>query len=118
MAEGTFVTVAGIVQFDPQEREVAGKDVRDITIRGIGEMTKDGQRKYRITLWPDLADAEVKRGDFVVVDGKGSRNEHNGTVYYNVSANHIVVNGRVTSARKDEVVNDVPAPAADDDIPF
>lgn len=116
-----YVTVAGIVQFDPQEREVQGKDVRDITIRGVGEMTKDGQRKYRITLWPDLAHAPVKRGDAVFVDGKGSRNENKetGAVYYNVSANAIVVNGVPYAAERDEVENAVaPSAVADDDIPF
>lgn len=115
-SDSNFVTVAGIVQFDPQEREVQGKEVRDITIRGIGT-----GKKYRITLWPDLAAAEVARGDFVAVDGKGSTNTvqtDNGPVtYYNVSATHIVVNGTVYSREREEVVNEAPS-AQTDDIPF
>jgi hypothetical protein len=108
-----FVTVAGTVQFDPQEREVSGKDVRDITIRAV-----HNQQKYRITLWPDLAHAEVARGDAVFVDGKGSKREKDGVTYNNVSAVAIVVNGTPYARVKDEVVNEQQPSAQSDDIPF
>ena len=43
-----YVTIAGVVQFDPRQRTAGDKQVRDVAIRSIAD-----QKMYNITLWPE-----------------------------------------------------------------
>lgn len=90
MSETQYRSFIGMVQFDPVEREAAGKDVRNVTIREVG--LKDQAQLISITLWPNHAAIEVEKGDIVFVDGKftpnkGKDGEGNPKTYFNVSAN-------------------------------
>jgi hypothetical protein len=110
-----YITVAGIVQFDPRTRQAGDKQVRDIAIRSIAD-----QKMYNVTLWPEKASTSVAKGDFVVADGKytasaGQNKAGEQVTWHNLSANtfHNLVAGAaapVESAGK-------PA-ATGDDFPF
>ena len=65
MSDVVYASAVGFIQFDPQEREVNGQTVRDITIKTPGEAGK----LIRITVWPEWA-VDLNKGDFVAVDGK------------------------------------------------
>jgi hypothetical protein len=92
LAEGTeYAVAAGIIQFDPIEREAAGQDIRDITIKAIGS-----QKLIKVTLWPEFEGTDVKKGDFVVADGKfttslGQAKDGSQREYLNLSASQLVV---------------------------
>lgn len=60
-----FPVVAGIIQFEPDSRQVNGQTVRDIKIREFGT-----QRDTSVTVWPELAHVPLEAGDFVVIQGK------------------------------------------------
>lgn len=64
MAE--YVSACGFVQFDPREREANNQKVIDYTIKTTGT---DGVL-IRVTVWPELQDEDIEKGDFVAVDGK------------------------------------------------
>ena len=57
--------VAGLIQFDPRERQLNGQWVRDIKVRAFGS-----QEETLITVWPEHAQVPLARGDFIVVQGK------------------------------------------------
>lgn len=57
--------VAGLIQFDPRERQLNGQWVRDVKIRAFGS-----QEETLITIWPEYAHVPLVRGDFIVVQGK------------------------------------------------
>jgi hypothetical protein len=63
-----YITVAGLVQFDPRTRTAGDKQVRDVVIRAIGS-----NKNFSITVWPEKADVPISKGDFLVVDGKHSQ---------------------------------------------
>lgn len=115
MSNTDFVTIVGSVEFPPAERKVQNKDVRDVTIRGVHT-----QKKYRVTLWPNLADIAVAEGDIIAVTGKSSQNTVDGdngpVTYNNVSAFGIAVLGKITEGEKPATDNT--DTVADDDIPF
>lgn len=115
MSDNSFVTIVGSVEFDPAERKVQNKDVRDVTIRGA-----HNQKKYRVTLWPNLAEAKVAKGDVIVVTGKGSQNTVDGdngpVTYNNVSAFGILNLGALIMGEKPATDNG--DNGGDDDIPF
>ena len=111
-----YITVAGIVQFDPRTRQAGDKQVRDIAIRSIAD-----QKMYNITLWPEKSNVSVTKGDFVVADGKytasaGQNKAGEQVTWHNLSANtfHNLVSGAAAPA-------DAPKAAAastSDDFPF
>lgn len=81
-----YITVAGIVQFPPRERQAGGKAVRDVAIRSIAN-----NKMINITLWPEKASVSVNKGDFVVADGKytqsmGQNKNGEQQTYHNLSA--------------------------------
>lgn len=91
MSDKEYRSAAGFVQFDPKVREVAGKSVRDVTIRPVGSANY-----VRVTVWPSHRAIEINRGDFLAVDGQYSRREVVGddgskTVYHNLSASMLAV---------------------------
>lgn len=113
----------GVIQFDPREGQAGGKDVRNITVRTAG--VKEQSLKVGATLWPSHAHIEVGRGDFVVLEGKFSRNEGTNqdgvkVVYNNLSVTNILNLGTLDAGQEVETVNtDASADeVADDDIPF
>jgi len=61
-----YASAVGFVQFDPTVREANGQTVVDYTLKTPGT---DG-RLIRVTVWPELQGDEIKRGDFLAVDGK------------------------------------------------
>lgn len=124
MAENQYRTLIGVVQFDPREGQAGGKDVRNITVRTGG--VKEQSLRVGATLWPSHAHVEVGKGDFVVLEGKFSRNEGtNGqgekVTYNNLSVTNILNLGTLDAGQEVETVNtDEPAADAEDedDIPF
>lgn len=89
MAE--YASAAGFVQFDVNEKEANGQEIREFTIRAVGT-----QKLVKVTLWPEFADVPVEKGDFVAVDGKftqslGQAPDGSPREYLNLSASMIVV---------------------------
>ena len=81
-----YITVAGLVQFDPRTRTAGDKQVRDVVIRAIGS-----NKNFSITVWPEKADVPISKGDFLVVDGKhsqsvGQNKDGEQVTYNNMSA--------------------------------
>ena len=109
-----YITVAGIVQFDPRNRQAAGKDVRDVAIRSIAN-----NKMINITVWPEMQSISISKGDFIVADGKYSQSmgqNKNGEqqTYHNLSATtfHNITGGS-SAAPKEAVSQDT-----SDDFPF
>jgi hypothetical protein len=112
-----YITVAGIVQFDPRTRQAGDKQVRDVVIRAIGS-----NKNFSITLWPEKATMPVNKGDFLVCDGKhsqsvGQNKEGEQVTYNNLSATTVIrIAGEATTA---PVAVTAGAPASTgDDFPF
>jgi len=113
-----YITVAGIVQFDPRTRQAAGKEVKDVAIRSIAN-----NKMINITVWPEQQTQTINKGDFIVADGKysqsmGQNKDGEQQTYHNLSAsvlhNLTGSNGTaVKSAVKEAVSSDT-----DDDFPF
>lgn len=114
-----YLTVAGIVQYDPANRDVNGKAVRDVVVKSIGQNKKVG-----ITIWPDYAHIPINKGDFICADGAyssrtGQDKEGNQVTYYNLSANVLFVAPSAAKAGTAPVAAAAPAAApADDNLPF
>jgi hypothetical protein len=66
VADATYVTALGFVQFEPVERDANGKNVTEFVIKTPGG---DG-KNIRVTVWPETHLGEVVVGDFIAVDGK------------------------------------------------
>lgn len=122
MAESTFRTLAGVVQFDPREGQAGGKTVRNITIRTAG--VKEQSMRVGATLWPSHDHVEVEKGDYVVLEGKFSRNqgqnkEGEAVTYNNLSVSGILVLGGLDEGERVETTNnDAADEPTDDDIPY
>ena len=115
-----YITVAGLVQFDPRTRTAGDKQVRDVVIRAIGS-----NKNFSITMWPEKSHITINKGDFIVCDGKhsqsvGQNKEGEQVTYNNLSATTVVrfageadATGAAPSAPK------AATPAATgDDFPF
>jgi hypothetical protein len=118
MSDVQYRTFIGIVQFDPVDREAAGKPVRNVTIRQVG--LKDQAQLVSITLWPNHEAIKVEKGDIVIVDGKfavnkGKDGEGNPKTYFNVSANAFAVLGKADYGVETESTSDDDAGDDDDD---
>ena len=111
-----YITVAGIVQFDPRTRQAAGQNVRDVLIRAIGS-----NKNFSITVWPDKDGITINKGDFLVVDGKhslcaGQNKDGEQVTYNNLSASAII---RIAGDATASAPKVAAAPAATgDDFPF
>ena len=112
-----YITIAGIVQFDPRQRTAGDKQVRDVVIRAIGS-----NKNFSVTLWPDKDNIPVGKGDFLVCDGKhsqsvGQNKDGEQVTYNNLSATTVIrIAGEGTAAAP---IATVAAPAATgDDFPF
>lgn len=119
--EGKYAVVAGVVQqFGDdddavKEKEVAGKDVREVVVRAVGT-----QKLVRVTVWPDEhEDVPLGKGFYIVAEGKFTQNESNGTTYYNLSAVtlHSFAPCGTSSPKKGKKAAAAEA-TGDDDAPF
>lgn len=113
-----YVTIAGIVQFDPRTRQAGGKEVRDVVIRAIGS-----NKNFSVTIWPEKAGVPVNKGDFLVCDGKysqsvGQNKDGEQVTYHNLSATTIVRVAGDTPATPAPVAAAAAAGDAGDDFPF
>jgi hypothetical protein len=118
MSDVQYRTFIGIVQFDPADREAAGKAVRNVTIRQVG--MKDQAQLVSITLWPNHEAIKVAKGDIVIVDGKfavnkGKDGEGNPKTYFNVSANAFAVLGKADYGVETESTGDASDDGDDED---
>ena len=113
-----YITVAGIVQFNPRQRQAGDKQVRDIVIRAIGS-----NKNFSITLWPEKANIPIAKGDFIVADGKHSQSAGQNkageqVTYHNLSATTII---RIAGEGAAPVAAAAPSAtdaAASDNFPF
>lgn len=84
MAPSPYNTVAGLIQFDPEHREVEFDDetveVTDVLIQAIGS----GGKNVKITIWDDVV---LSKGQFLVAQGKFQVRNVNGKEYISLSAN-------------------------------
>ena len=113
-----YVTIAGIVQFDPRTRQAGGKEVRDVVIRAIGS-----NKNFSVTIWPEKAGVPVNKGDFLVCDGKysqsvGQNKDGEQVTYHNLSATTIVRVAGDTPTAPAPVAAAAAAGDAGDDFPF
>ena len=113
-----YITVAGIVQFDPRTRQANGKEVRDVAIRSLAN-----NKMINITLWPEKANIKVSKGDFIVADGKytqsmGQNKNGEQVTYHNLSAT--VFHNVLAGAMPEQNAGTGAASSADtaDDFPF
>jgi hypothetical protein len=111
-----YITVAGIVQFDPRTRQAAGKEVRDVAIRSIAN-----NKMISITLWPEMKDQPANKGDFIVADGKytqsmGQNKEGEQVTYHNLSAS--AFHNLTGVGSSSSPVEKAAASADTDDFPF
>ncbi len=70
MADSSYGTIAGFVQFDPNTREYNGQDIVDVVVRSIAS-----GENVRCTVWPEF-NVEIERGDFIAADGKVKTNTY------------------------------------------
>ena len=94
MSDAKYVTLLGQVAFDPEDRKAGDKDIKQISIQPSG--TADNIPLVQCTLWEETKDTPLKRGDFVVVNGKyttkaGQTQDGNPRTYHNLSVNSIIV---------------------------
>lgn len=112
MADNTYLSVVGFVQFEPRTREANGQDIRDFTVKPAGS-----DKLIRVTLWPEFDHAPVEVGDFVGAEGKFTRStfqdkdtgESRNSLQ--ISANKLNINGK----RYDPADRDVKKSASDEE---
>lgn len=113
-----YMTVAGIVQFDPRTRQAGGKEVRDVLIRAL-----NSTKNFSITVWPENT-VEINKGDFIIADGKynqttGQNKEGEQVTYHNLSATSVL---RFAGNTASSPVKTKPVAVAEesvgDDFPF
>ena len=113
-----YITVAGIVQFDPRQRQAGDKQVRDVVVRAIGS-----NKNFSITIWPEKGNVVISKGDFLIADGKysssvGQNKAGEQVTYHNLSANTIIcIAGDAASAPASKPAAAAPADTGDD-FPF
>ena len=110
-----YVTIAGIVQFDPRVRQAGDKEVRDVLVRAIGS-----NKNFSVTVWPEKAGIPINKGDFLVADGKYTssvRQNKQGeqVTYHNLSATTII---RLAGEAGTAAPAAAPTATTGDDFPF
>lgn len=91
MSESQYAVVFGTVQQFKDKpvlatREVSGQTLREFTIKSV-----TSGKLVRVSVWPEHAEFKVVKGQGVVIDGKASSNESNGTTFYNISATDVTL---------------------------
>lgn len=107
MADKTYATVNGFVQFEPKERDANGQNVRDIAIKPANG---DPNKLIRVTLWPEFDHAPVEQGDAVMADGAFSRSTYTASdgskkESLQINASKLNVNGKRYDPQGREVVS-------------
>ena len=110
-----YVTIAGIVQFDPRVRQAGDKEVRDVLVRAIGS-----NKNFSVTVWPEKAGIPINKGDFLVADGKytssvGQNKQGEQVTYHNLSATTII---RLAGEAGTAAPVAAPTATTGDDFPF
>lgn len=118
LADKTYATVAGFVQFDPRERDVNNQTVTDIVVKAIGS-----QKLVRITVWPEFEVGEISKGDFVAADGVfttsvGQTDDGSTREYLNLSASVLSVLPSVPKKERSVVSKGSSSKKAEGDLPF
>jgi len=113
-----YITVAGLVQFDPRTRQAGDKTVRDVVIRAIGS-----NQNFSITVWPEKEGIVINKGDFLVVDGKhtqsvGQNKEGAQVTYNNMSAGTLFRFAGDGGSAAPQAPKVAAAAASGDDFPF
>lgn len=111
MSDKVYASASGFVQFDVKERDANNQTVRDVTIKSTGS-----QQLISVTVWPEFDGVEIKKGDFVAVDGlykvNSGQSKDGGTKdYHNISAGSLVVIPGAVKAES-EVVRATVTPAS------
>lgn len=118
MSDTQYRTVIGAVQFDPEEKEVNGKQILKVSLQQAGF----GPTAVRVgvTFWADdFPEVDLSRYDVVLVEGKyTSQKGKNGQTYHNLSASRFIKLGQMVTKESTPVVSDDTEDVADDDIPF
>lgn len=86
-----YAVAGGIIQFEVNEKEAAGQAIREATIKAFGS-----QALIKVTLWPEFANVQIKKGDTIFVDGKyetslGQAADGSERQYISISATQISV---------------------------
>jgi len=69
MADVTYRTLAGFVYSGPYENDAGGKKIQKVYISVPMGIHEDDLR-VAVTIWPSHKNADVKVGDYIVVNGK------------------------------------------------
>ncbi len=83
-----YINVVGIAAWDSELRNLpkSGDTIRTFTLETVPYGTQ-----LKVTLWPELAHAEVNKGDFVAIRGKYTISENDGKTFQNLSASTLAV---------------------------
>lgn len=81
-----YRTVAGFIQFDPDEAEASGQTIRRVLVQAIGS---EGVN-IRVTVWPEYDAVPLNRGDFIIAQGKFEKTTVKGNTYLNLSARSLI----------------------------
>lgn len=93
MSENQYLSVGGTVAFEPENREVGGKQIRSVVLTPFGA---GNVRRIYCTVWDQHAGIDINQGDFLLVNGKYTTNEGQSkdgdpVVYHNLSVSSLVV---------------------------
>lgn len=120
MADKVYRTLAGVVQFDPQERDVNGKTVLSVTIKATG--VKEQAQLVSCTLWPSHKKyfGQIEKGTALIVEGtydvkKGQDGEGNPKTYHNLSVNKVLVLGTLDPGEEVERTSSASSDSGDDE---
>lgn len=96
-----YMTTNGVIEFDPETKDVNGKSVTQFT------MVVPGQQRVRVTIWPELTvpTGLLKLGLGVAVRGKyDTTNGTDGRTFHNISANTVGIGTEVYVKERTEIV--------------
>lgn len=93
MSENQYLSVGGVVAFEPEDREVGGKQIRSVVLTPFGA---GAVRRIYCTVWDQHAGIPISQGDFLLVNGKYTTREGQATdgdpvTYHNLSVSSLVV---------------------------
>ena len=93
MSENEYLSVGGTVAFEPEDREVGGKPIRNVVLTPFGA---GSVRRIYCTVWDQHAGVAINQGDFLLVNGKyttreGQSKAGDPVTYHNLSVTSLVV---------------------------
>ena len=110
MADKTYATAEGFIQFPVESRDVNGQTVRDATIRTPGTAPTGG-KLIKVTLWSEFESSDIQKGDWIAVDGTVEVREVGDKTYVNMNVKELVIQKGEPKASR-EVVSRKPAGAS------